>query len=423
MGYPTSYRRQAGKHAAPARTNPGFQRLLDRPYYPRDAWDFDRLLEGAYRPSSERVRPVDVFRRVPGEPRTFGKRNAPWMPALPQRIPMPRGLRPALGPLRLIPDALEIWPLIKGRTVKPVIDGQFELLDGPFAYPYPYNGDPYCIAWFTYAHGPITGQYVTPAPLTIPAHAQGEFGIWVKSDLNPIFNAMNSHCKVWEEQYDRTIEFVPFNVTSAVPLPAAAPQGSPMASPRAKPRVRPQEGAKAAPRPQRTPEEAGEPSAKPAPAPRGDPTTQMTVPITSTRPAGAPPRIVEKTIPRRPPGPGVTEKKLNMTPQWVEKIKKLINGFTETTDFVGALYGALPEQLQKKERAKRYGKEPSFQGKVAILLQNLDQIAPERAMYNLLENQLEDALIGRANQGLTKQAKPIYDRLRRPVGFGTGTAL
>lgn len=89
-----------------------------------------------------------------------------------------------------------------------------------------------------------------------------------------------------------------------------------------------------------------------------------------------------------PPGPGVRERKIRVAGS--AGILRIINGVTEALDFVNALHQALPEQYRTPNARP--------QQQLIDLYNNYQHIDPEQAITNLVLEQVEDYLYGRASQ-------------------------
>jgi len=94
-------------------------------------------------------------------------------------------------------------------------------------------------------------------------------------------------------------------------------------------------------------------------------------------------------------------------------IARSINAVTETDDFMTAMWDALPEKFRKVERAKRHGKRPRMAERWKQVYQNLDQIDVAAAIKEVIKNQAEDYIIGKAS-------KKAGDAYKRATGAVTG---
>lgn len=130
----------------------------------------------------------------------------------------------------------------------------------------------------------------------------------------------------------------------------------------------------------------------------------------------------------RPPGVGVKERKAEVrgAVQAVHTFSSRV--FGETTEFIDAIdafYEALPEDFQKRQRAMRHGKAPKLTDKLALLYRHWNDVDLNKAIDNLVLNQIEDKLVGKVGQSSKRGTKSVSEDgyYRRPFGPGTGPAL
>lgn len=89
---------------------------------------------------------------------------------------------------------------------------------------------------------------------------------------------------------------------------------------------------------------------------------------------------------------------------------------------IDALWDALPKEYQggfwydKKE--KKWKPKANTVERAKLVYAHFGKIDLKKAMTNIAKNQLEDKLIGKANQYINKSAKPYLDMMERPVGLG-----
>jgi hypothetical protein len=96
-----------------------------------------------------------------------------------------------------------------------------------------------------------------------------------------------------------------------------------------------------------------------------------------------------------------------------------VNAVTETKDAVEAIHEALPKKVQ----AKRNGHlDPSLQAMMGAIYDNFDELDVPQAIQNLIANQIEDAIIGRANRATRHLDATMGYGPNRP-GSGFGGAL
>ena len=107
-------------------------------------------------------------------------------------------------------------------------------------------------------------------------------------------------------------------------------------------------------------------------------------------------------------------------------VGRIWGGLTEFSDLVDAFYEALPEDIRKKARQKRHGKDPKLETKVLIIwdfMGQMDQAYAQRVAWNIGVNQFEDFAIGKANQKVNKAFSKAPHFRNRPVGIGFGPVL
>lgn len=117
-----------------------------------------------------------------------------------------------------------------------------------------------------------------------------------------------------------------------------------------------------------------------------------------------PPRITPvKTLPAIP-NPREREQKLRL--QMPAAVQAVVSGITETEDFIDVLFDNLPASEKRKLKKN----QRTFQGKVALLFQNLDRLATweywDKAIVDLVLDQLEDVAfggVGNASKALGKR--------------------
>ena len=110
----------------------------------------------------------------------------------------------------------------------------------------------------------------------------------------------------------------------------------------------------------------------------------------------------------RPPGPKTRERKALAT-GGLNGIKKLINFVTESLDALNALYKALPADLRRKLFMDS-GRYMTPQDKIAALWKNYDQIDLNKAVLNLIMENLQDKWIGKFAKAGQKERGRIFDR-------------
>lgn len=122
------------------------------------------------------------------------------------------------------------------------------------------------------------------------------------------------------------------------------------------------------------------------------------------------PRIDPVVVRRKPPPARVREKKVPINSAGRRVLIRVIDGITEGKDFIEALEKSLPKDCQT-------GRNSPLQDKIAALFECSDQIDFCKAVEELVKNQVEDAIFGRAG---SKLGKPTGRRMGRPVGPQAG---
>lgn len=132
------------------------------------------------------------------------------------------------------------------------------------------------------------------------------------------------------------------------------------------------------------------------------------------------------------PPPSATKERKAVMGRAAAAIVSAIAHGTEFADGVGAFWKTLPDEfktgyvrLHGKKHKVYYKKrrQATPQEMIADLYKHWEDANLKEAIQNLAENEIQDKLIGHANQRLHKAAKPWYDKTGRPVGFSTGPAL
>lgn len=120
---------------------------------------------------------------------------------------------------------------------------------------------------------------------------------------------------------------------------------------------------------------------------------------------------------KRPPK-GTKEKKGLVLGTNASALARAVGEITEGLDHTEALWEALPWEYRTWE----HGKATTPQQMVQDLWKNAEHIDLTKAMINLLENEAEDRLIGRANKAANDALvnNPYY---KGAVGIGAGPAL
>lgn len=120
-----------------------------------------------------------------------------------------------------------------------------------------------------------------------------------------------------------------------------------------------------------------------------------------------------------PPKPGTREAKFRVE---YAKWKALADNFGwigELGDFVAALYKALPWHLQN------WTVDRTIDAKLRRIWKHLDQIDIPDAIWNVIQNEIEDRIIGKMGKSVAKgiRSSAKHGYYGRPVGLTSGPAL
>lgn len=139
-------------------------------------------------------------------------------------------------------------------------------------------------------------------------------------------------------------------------------------------------------------------------------------PSIGSRPGRPNIRVRQKPIHRRrPPGRNEKERKFVGAINRRSALGKALNFVTEGLDILNALWDALPDGAQTKKK----GVVTRPDQKLRDLYDNWEQVDWDRAFDNIIENQVEDYVLGKAGQKLAKA-----NRLSgHSFGYGIGPAL
>ena len=132
----------------------------------------------------------------------------------------------------------------------------------------------------------------------------------------------------------------------------------------------------------------------------------------------APPKVSPGVSPRNPPKKGTKERKLTASVQGTS-VGKIVNAVTEYTDFINALFQALPKNV-KREALK---KPLTVQRVSYYVYRHFGEIDLQSAIINLAQNEVEDRAIGGLSRRVQKASHKHLKMLNRPVGWSTGRAL
>lgn len=132
-----------------------------------------------------------------------------------------------------------------------------------------------------------------------------------------------------------------------------------------------------------------------------------------------------RPIPRRPPRDPKKEKEVKLAARGgvmraILSIQKIGHATTEALDALDALHSALPKQYRARPvYVEGLGwRKASPQAKAKALWENVEHIDWEKAAVELAQNQIEDAILGRANAGADRALNnsPI-GRINRGIAF------
>ena len=127
--------------------------------------------------------------------------------------------------------------------------------------------------------------------------------------------------------------------------------------------------------------------------------------------------------PWRKPPPGTKQKKIAIRNSSLAGLVFKVGAFTEALDAIDAVYQALPEKLRKREQAKRHGKDPWAGAKLRLLFNNLGSLDGPGAIENLINENIQDHAIAKANR-IGRMAGPYGDgRGSQPTRMGAGGEL
>lgn len=175
------------------------------------------------------------------------------------------------------------------------------------------------------------------------------------------------------------------------------------------PRARPRPGQ----RPQVSPWSPRVPSSLPSPGA----TVPVSPPAVSYAPGQNP--VAVPPAGNQPPARAERERKFRGNAATRFLLSWAVNGITESLDVVNAAYKAIPFELRKELWKAQRGKI-STKEKIQFVWENWDKIEGEDFVKELVKNQIEDFLIGKAGQA-TKRAGDMQDAftgMRRVRGPG-----
>lgn len=215
-----------------------------------------------------------------------------------------------------------------------------------------------------------------------------------------------------------------------IALPPLAPQPFPWTPPfRVRPLRRPNPWRSPTEQPQRGPR----PNPRRVPRPTPEPVPGTVVrPGTGLRPGGPGiairpigPPVVAPPHRLQPPPRRDRERKKRLTSsrQGLERFRRALGKVTEGTEVVDCAYGSLPEALQKREQARRHGKNPSLVGKLRLIYEHFDEIDWADFVQCVSINEAQDRAIAhgskKAGEGLRKAGYGPSHHLGGPTRIGS----
>jgi len=118
-----------------------------------------------------------------------------------------------------------------------------------------------------------------------------------------------------------------------------------------------------------------------------------------------PPVVRPPIFPPVPPKKKERERKLKIKyPVAAVPLMRLFGKWTEFTDFEKALWDALPKCIRSRQRAQRHGKRPNQAQRLRDIYDNFGDIDLNRAIRNVLKNELGDQFIGRTANAFNRTA-------------------
>lgn len=121
----------------------------------------------------------------------------------------------------------------------------------------------------------------------------------------------------------------------------------------------------------------------------------------------------------RPPGKHTKERKAGLPP-WASFVWRAAGHITEAVDTIDAVYEALPKSRKIAEYKKR-GRQPNPFEKLRIIYDNIGEVNMGDVVTNIISENIEDTVYGKAGQALTNAGKNMFPD--RPIQLGAGPAL
>lgn len=234
----------------------------------------------------------------------------------------------------------------------------------------------------------------TVSPYYIEWTAADEFGHYDMAQHydNPAYPNAPENQPAEEPIYDPYIhpgyDPYPNPAPGAVPSPVAPPVPIPTTFPQHPDLPRqPTRG------PAKNPDPLVNPAFPPVPA-IVNPPAPYTPPAVEFTPDAPPVPLAPPTGNPSPPGPGVKERKSKFSGSaWYQLFDTILHYYTETQDFIRAFYNALPDALQNCHHF-------DSQCQLEQLYDNIEELDVNEALLNLVQNEVEDTIIGALNSAL-----------------------
>lgn len=283
--------------------------------------------------------------------------------------------------------------------------------------------------------GMMSGQYITPVPLGSPPNQSvGRYSHW--REINPGWGQWiqlnfwqkyggfpnhatetpvpQAHWQLPHHDYRPSFdpwapEFAPMGLAGPMIVPvipfAPAPlpwsdkaRWEPLVDPEFRPEreepgvkpypiTRPQPATR--PDPFNPPEWWPEPGTSSNPKPWAPPRTPDSFPAPSSRESPVP----RTDHQRKPPAP--REKEVKLSSKFPKLLGGLMGATSEAGDFADAMWEALPKSAKQFSYHKGKPVAPNWRKKLLQVATNWDKMNWEKAFQNLLENQVQDAVLGR----------------------------
>ena len=143
-------------------------------------------------------------------------------------------------------------------------------------------------------------------------------------------------------------------------------------------------------------------------------------PVSGQTPGQGRPQPRPKPERREPPKHGEKEKKW-IASRSIKPLLDIVGQFSEYMDIVDAAYKAIPKQYRGgawfDREEKRWKNKDDFAQRLGIVWAHADKIDVDKFIRNLINNHIQDYVIGRTSGAVDKVLKPLYDALRSPTGF------